>query len=312
MSSIIYFLLGLIFLLTGGDLLVKSSKTISIFLRIPTFIIGLSVVSFATSAPELFISVQAVLDKKFEIVFGNVIGSNIANICLVLATTLFFVKIKFDKRTKRIDIPFLLFSTLIFSVLLFVFNKISFSIGLFFMFIMIIYLWQLFKRKNQNVSIENTLINRNKMFLSIFLLVISIIFLKIGADWLIDGTSEIAKILGVGDRVVAFSLLALGTSLPELATSLVAVYKKENNLAVGNLIGSNIFNILVVLGITSFFGNIELIDMRLVAKDTIFMVASVILLCLVAYLPLLYEKNKISGFMLLSFYITFLYVAIWC
>ena len=125
MNSYFLFFIGLSLLLIGGDFLVKSSTKISKKFNVPSFIIGLTVVSFATSAPELFISLEAINNHKYDIIFGNVIGSNIANICLVLAITLIFVNVRFTDLTKKIDIPFLLFSTLLFSAFLFIFKGIS-------------------------------------------------------------------------------------------------------------------------------------------------------------------------------------------
>tara|TARA_B100001287_G_C22465235_1_gene427052 strand:- start:299 stop:706 length:408 start_codon:yes stop_codon:yes gene_type:complete len=132
--------------------------------------------------------------------------------------------------------------------------------------------------------------------------------LKFGADWLISGVTTIAVDFGVSDRVIAFTLVAVGTSLPELSTSFVAIYKKEKNLAVGNLIGSNIFNLLIVLGITSMFGNIKIVDTR-VLNDVLFLIVSTFILCVIVYSTYLNKNNKLSGTMLLCFYILFLITA---
>ena len=308
MSSYFLFFIGLSLLLTGGDFLVKSSTKISKKFNIPSFIIGLTVVSFATSAPELFISLEAINNQKYDIIFGNVIGSNIANICLVLAITLIFVNVRFSDLTKKIDIPFLLFSTLLFSAFMFLFKGISLWMGIVFFFFISLYLFTIIRKSNVGKDDEKHSNFKSNILLQFLILLISALMLKFGADWLISGVTTIAVDFGVSDRVIAFTLVAVGTSLPELSTSFVAIYKKEKNLAVGNLIGSNIFNLLIVLGITSMFGNIKIVDTR-VLNDVLFLIVSTFILCVIVYSTYLNKNNKLSGTMLLCFYILFLITA---
>ena len=309
MSSYFLFFIGLSLLLIGGDFLVKSSTKISKKFNIPSFIIGLTVVSFATSAPELFISLEAIKNQKYDIIFGNVIGSNIANICLVLAITLIFVNVSFSDLTKKIDIPFLVFSTLLFSSFLFIFNGINTWMGIVFFFFISLYLFILIKKSYKGKDQQKQDEFKSNIALQFIILLISAVMLKFGADWLISGVSTIAVDFGVSDRVIAFTLVALGTSLPELSTSFVAIYKKEKNLAVGNLIGSNIFNLLIVLGITSMFDSIELVDTRVLTNDVLFLIISTLILCVIVYTTHLNKNNKLSGIMLLCFYIIFLITA---
>ena len=309
MNSYFLFFIGLSLLLIGGDFLVKSSTKISKKFNIPSFIIGLTVVSFATSAPELFISLEAINNQNYDIIFGNVIGSNIANICLVLAITLIFVNVRFSDLTKKIDIPFLLFSTLLFSAFLFIFKSISFWIGIVFFFFISLYLFIVTKKSYVGKDNEKQSKFKSNIVPQFLILLISAVMLKFGAEWLISGVTRIAVDFGVSDRVIAFTLVAVGTSLPELSTSFVAIYKKEKNLAVGNLIGSNIFNLLIVLGITSMFGNIKIVDTRVLTNDVLFLIASTFILCVIVYSTYLNKNNKLSGIMLLFFYILFLITA---
>tara|TARA_B100000424_G_scaffold208702_1_gene166023 strand:- start:597 stop:1532 length:936 start_codon:yes stop_codon:yes gene_type:complete len=309
MNSYFLFFIGLSLLLIGGDFLVKSSTKISKKFNIPSFIIGLTVVSFATSAPELFISLEAINNQNYDIIFGNVIGSNIANICLVLAITLIFVNVRFSDLTKKIDIPFLLFSTLLFSAFLFIFKSISFWIGIVFFFFISLYLFIVTKKSYVGKDNEKQSKFKSNIVPQFLILLISAVMLKFGAEWLISGVTRIAVDFGVSDRVIAFTLVAVGTSLPELSTSFVAIYKKEKNLAVGNLIGSNIFNLLIVLGITSMFGNIKIVDTRVLTNDVLFLIASTFILCVIVYSTYLNKNNKLSGIMLLCFYILFLITA---
>ena len=309
MSSYFLFFIGLSLLLAGGDFLVKSSTKISKKFNVPSFIIGLTVVSFATSAPELFISLEAINNQKYDIIFGNVIGSNIANISLVLAITLIFVNVRFSDLTKKIDIPFLLFSTLLFSAFLFIFKGISLWMGIVFFFFISLYLFTIIRKSNVGKDDEKHSKFKSNILLQFLILLISALMLKFGADWLISGVTTIAVDFGVSDRVIAFTLVAVGTSLPELSTSFVAIYKKEKNLAVGNLIGSNIFNILIVLGITSMFDNIKIVDTKVLTNDVMFLITSTFLLCVIVYSTFLNKNNKLSGIMLLCFYLLFLITA---
>ena len=309
MSSYLLFFIGLSLLLTGGDFLVKSSTKISKKFNVPSFIIGLTVVSFATSAPELFISLEAINNQKYDIIFGNIIGSNIANICLVLAITLIFVNVRFSDLTKKIDIPFLVFSTLLFSAFLFNFKSITTWMGIVFFIFISLYLLILIKKSNIGKDNERQSGLTSNIVPQFLILLISATMLKFGADWLISGVTTIAVDFGVSDRVIAFTLVAVGTSLPELSTCFVAIYKKEKNLAVGNLIGSNIFNLLIVLGITSMFDNIRLVDSKVLTNDVLFLIISTFILCVIIYSTYLNKNNKLSGIMLLCFYILFLITA---
>ena len=182
--------------------------------------------------------------------------------------------------------------------------------GLIFFFLISFYLFILIKKSykgKDNIEQSEFKSNIAQQFL---ILLVSAIMLKAGADWLISGVSAIAIDFGISDRIIAFTLVALGTSLPELSTSFVAIYKKEKSLAVGNLIGSNIFNILIVLGITSIYDTIELIDTKVLTYDVVFLILSTLLLSLVVYNSYLNKNNKLSGVMLLCFYIFFLIIAI--
>ena len=226
-----------------------------------------------------------------------------------MAITLIFVNVRFSDLTKKIDIPFLLFSTLLFSAFLFIFKSISFWIGIVFFFFISLYLFIVTKKSYVGKDNEKQSKFKSNIVPQFLILLISAVMLKFGAEWLISGVTTIAVDFGVSDRVIAFTLVAVGTSLPELSTSFVAIYKKEKNLAVGNLIGSNIFNLLIVLGITSMFGNIKIVDTRVLTNDVLFLIASTFILCVIVYSTYLNKNNKLSGIMLLCFYILFLITA---
>ena len=227
-----------------------------------------------------------------------------------MAITLIFVNVRFSDLTKKIDIPFLLFSTLLFSAFLFIFKGISLWMGIVFFFFISLYFFTIIRKSNVGKDDEKHSNFKSNILLQFLILLISALMLKFGADWLISGVTTIAVDFGVSDRVIAFTLVAVGTSLPELSTSFVAIYKKEKNLAVGNLIGSNIFNILIVLGITSMFDNIKIVDTKVLTNDVMFLITSTFLLCVIVYSTFLNKNNKLSGIMLLCFYLLFLITAI--
>tara|TARA_A100001035_G_scaffold18124_1_gene12371 strand:+ start:907 stop:1461 length:555 start_codon:yes stop_codon:yes gene_type:complete len=181
--------------------------------------------------------------------------------------------------------------------------------GIVFFFFISLYLFTIIRKSNVGKDDEKHSNFKSNILLQFLILLISALMLKFGADWLISGVTTIAVDFGVSDRVIAFTLVAVGTSLPELSTSFVAIYKKEKNLAVGNLIGSNIFNILIVLGITSMFDNIKIVDTKVLTNDVMFLITSTFLLCVIVYSTFLNKNNKLSGIMLLCFYLLFLITA---
>ena len=281
----ILFILSFVMLFFGGELLVRSSVALALRMRISTLVIGMTIVSFATSSPELFISVKSSLFGKTDITFGNVIGSNIANITLVLGLTAMVFNLNITKKVKSINFPFMFFIFLLFGSVLYLFKEINEIIGFVFVFLLIIFSWYLIKKSRE----ENTILSEDhksdynqarkiSIYKSISYMIIGLLLLVYGSDFLINGVQSIAELFKLDERIVSVSLVALGTSLPELATSLVAAFRKESSLAIGNLIGSNIFNVLAILGITSIITPIKLNNQSLLTDDYIWMMISVIIL----------------------------------
>ena len=310
------FLFGLILLYFGGELLVKGSVALSLRIRISTLVVGMTVVSFATSAPELFVSLQAVLAGSNDIAFGNVVGSNIANIALVLGITASFFRVTISNQTVNINYPFLVFISLFFGVILYFFDGLPRFLGLFFVIVLMFFIVYLIKKsREQNLkhSIDDSLlheINKSSVFRELSFLVLGVILLKYGADFLVDSSISIAKIFDVSERVIAVTVVAIGTSIPELATSIIAAIKKEDNLAVGNLIGSNIFNILAVLGIVASIKEIRIIDSAILTFDYVWMIGITFVLGVFIYL---FSKSKVSrfeGLTLVILYCIYIYFSI--
>ena len=317
MSPTIALLLGLLLLFFGGELLVRGSVSLALKMRISTLAVGMTVVSFATSAPELFVSLQAVLNGSNDIAFGNVIGSNIANITLVLGVTAFIFRVKISEQTATLNYPVLLLASLVFGVVMYYFNGIPQEIGFLFIFLLLVFAWRLIsKSREENLKSANDEdefleeVSCDSLFKSLGFLIAGIFLLKFGADYLVDGTIAIAKKFEISERVIAVTVVAIGTSIPELATSIVAALKKEHNLAVGNLIGSNVFNILAVLGVVASVKEITIVDSAILSFDYVWMI---VITCIIGLFIHAFSKRQISraeGVLLLLIYISYLYCSI--
>ena len=312
MIPTIFFLLGLLLLYLGGEALVKGSVSLALKLRISPLVIGMTIVSFATSAPELLVSLRAAFKGYTDIIFGNVIGSNIANIALVLGLAAVLFRLNISLQTKKISFPFLLLSSIVFGIMLYFCNGISFWVGVVFVISLVIFVTLLIRQSRQEnlqAAIDKDELlssSQTPLYKSISFVIVGIVLLKFGADYFIDGAIALAKVFSVSDRVIAVTVIAIGTSIPELATTIIAALKKEESLAVGNLIGSNIFNILAVLGLTALIKDIPLVDEQLFRTDYLLMMGITIFLGVFIYL---FSKNKISrteGILFLAVYIAYI------
>ena len=317
----ILFFVSFVMLFIGGDLLVRSSVSIALRMRISTLVVGMTVVSFATSAPELFVSVKSALLGITDITFGNIIGSNISNITLVLGLTAIVFRINISPKTKQFYFPTMLATSLLLGIVLYFFNEINLYIGLCFVVLLVLFTFSLIKKSRkenlQNIQEEINSGAEIPTYKAVLFMIAGILLLSFGANFLIDGTTLVAQEFGFTERIISVSLVAIGTSIPELATSLVAAFKKEENLAVGNLIGSNIFNILAVLGITAIIKPIYLspINHEVVSflnhplfSDFCWMISITILLGIFIYLMTKNTINHFEGFFLFSVYVVFIYL----
>ena len=309
----ILFLLSFVMLFLGGEFLVKSSVAIALKMRISTLVVGMTVVSFATSAPELFVSIKSALDGITDITFGNVIGSNIANITLVLGLTAMVFQIKITKQTYLLNYPVMLFTCVLFGVILYFTREISQLTGFVFVSLLIAFVFILIKKSRK----ENTQLSEDEkkeyqnfvktpFYVSALYMIAGVLLLAFGSEFLVNGVGKIAESFNVSERVISVSLVALGTSIPELATSLVAAFRKESNLAIGNLIGSNIFNVLAVLGITSIITPIQL-NNSTIMNDYLWMMTSILLLGVLIYVFSRKILTRIEGAFMLIFYIVFMF-----
>ncbi|MCP4346543.1 MAG: calcium/sodium antiporter [Desulfobacterales bacterium] len=255
----ILFFLGFVVLVKGADLLVGGASSIARKYNISDLVIGLTVVAFGTSTPELFVNVAASLKGSTEIAIGNVVGSSIANILLILGVSSFIYPLTVTKGTVWKEIPFSLLAALILGVLAndILIDKRSLSVltrsdGLVFLSFFIIFMYYSFGiAQNTQETEAQTPEKQHGLMKSSLLILLGFVGLTLGGKWIVDGAIFIALKFGMSESVIGLTIVAVGTSLPELATSAMASYKKNSDIAVGNVVGSNIFNIFLVLGISS-------------------------------------------------------------
>ena len=299
---------GILLLSIGGDMLTRYSVELSHKLSIPKIIIGMTIVSFATSAPELIVSLNATMMGYSDFALGNVLGSNIANLGLVLGIVVIIYPITIKRRFYYTDFPLLIFSTAVFYLFIASNSEISRTEGIIMLvFILLILFYLFYYQKPDTSSLDNDLsLGRQKVSTSFFLLVISAAILWLGAETLIKSSISVANKFNVSERIISITMVAIGTSIPELAASVAASLKKHNDLAIGNLIGSNIFNLLVVIGITSIVNPITGIDFDIISKDMIWVVVFSFILLPLVYFHKRNKLNRMKGIILLAMYVAFI------
>ena len=303
-TQLFLLIFGLSLLIAGSNYLLKSAVDLSIKLNLSKVVIGLTVVSFATSAPELLISISSALKGSSDIAISNVLGSNIANLGLVLGTALCFTSIKIPKSNIKYDWTFMMFVSMLFYFFLkdFVINRVE---GLILFLILIVFLFFIVKiRKDEKMEdvVENETVSNFKILL---LLILSSLLLYFGSELFVKSSIYFANYFGVSERVIGLTLVAIGTSLPELVTTLVAIYKSELDISIGNIIGSNIFNILAVIGITSLITDLNILSESILSFDIYVMIFFSFIL-LIFYLS---SKNRFlniyHGLVYLLLFITY-------
>lgn len=303
--EVFFLVLGLVLLVVGSDLLLRSSVDLSLKYNVSKLVIGLTIVSFATSAPELLISVSSVLKDSSDIAISNVIGSNIANIGMVFSIALLFVTIKIKKENIKYDFPWLIIVSLLFIWFL-QDSQIDRFEGLIFTSVLFLFIIFSFKvRANENEDLDD-LSTSNMSLSKIFIfLALSSILLYSGSELFVESSIFFANYFGVSERVIGLTMVAMGTSLPELATTLVAIYKKELDISIGNIIGSNIFNILAVIGITSIIRTLSIKSSEILSFDIYVMFAFSAVLGVFFFFPRKYKMYSIHGLFLLSAFLLY-------
>ena len=306
---VFYIVLGFIILIIGGELLLRSAVAFSLRLKISKIIIGMTVVSLATSAPELLVSLNAALDGHTDFALGNVIGSNIANIGLVLGITVLLCNIELRGSFFKTDLPMFFFSSFLLYALLHFDKSLSRYEGIICIIILVVFLYFLIRnhRKRKERTEIDLAVTHLKLYKVWGYFLLGSLGLWAGSEILLRGALGLAQNLGISQRIISISLVSVGTSIPELAASVMAAIKKEKSISIGNLIGSNIFNILAVLGITASIQPITANDTQLLQHDIYWMLGFAVLLPLLAKI---FKKNNLGtweGIILLTFYGFFLY-----
>ncbi len=302
--------LGFLLLIKGADFLVDGASDIAKKFHIPQIIIGLTIVSIGTSMPELFVSITSGLEGYSDMALGNVIGSNLCNLLLILGLSALIMPVKFQRETRLIEIPLSLIFTIVFAIICntnfgitkkeAIFLIVLFSLFILYTIFMAIKGEKFDKdcegavEKGENISVVKSIVN----------ILIGIIALKVGGDFTVDNAVVVAQALNVSEKVIGLTILAIGTSLPELVTSVTAAMKGNSDIAIGNIIGSNIFNMLLIIGVTSLINPISYnvsynMDMIILFWGTL----------LLALFPIIPPKNKMSrsnGAVYLSLYLLYM------
>ena len=303
--DIIFLILGLLTLIVGGEFLVRGSVHIANRFNLSPLVIGMTIVSFGTSAPELIVSIKAALAGNPDIALGNVIGSNIANIGLVLGLTVLIFPMIIDRNTKIIDWPMMMFSSLLF--FLFAYDGVIVRWeGLTLFALLIAFTFYIIRKSRKDVkSVDEAVGGDSPHFgTSIMYLLAGLVGLYFGAEWLLGGAVNIAKDFGMEERVIAVTIVAFGTSVPELVTSCVAAFKKQTDISIGNLIGSNIFNVMSVIGITSMIKPIT-VSSEILSYDMVWMLGVSAIL-----LPMIIFGKKLGrgkGMILFGIYVVYIF-----
>ncbi len=317
---IVIFFLGLFILVKSSDYLVDGASSIAGKFKISPIVVGLTIVAFGTSAPELVVSITSALSGSTDIALGNVVGSNIFNILFILGVSALIYPISLKKNTVWKEIPFSLLA-----VLLLLFFGASLAIdkgqfidiyglstltvlgksyGLTLLSIFVVFMYYVFGIAKTTGDIDNVEIKEMPIWKSSLTVFLSLIFLSLSAKFLVtDSAIAIAKILGVSEALIGLTIVAVGTSLPELATSVTAAVKKNSDIAIGNVVGSNIFNILFVLGSTLMIKDVPINGQNVF--DIIFLVFTTVFLFISVFVLQKFKLNKIEGISMIILYIAY-------
>ena len=300
--TIILLLVGFVFLIKGADLFVEGASDLATKLKIPAMIIGLTIVAFGTSAPEAAVSVSSALSGSNAIAISNVIGSNIFNMLAVIGITAIMYKIDITRDSLRQDFPILLLSSILLLVFIFTGSQISRVEGIILLALIIAYVAFLIikaRRQSDKMTVGTTHLTMPQI--AIYILV-GIIGIVIGGDLVVNYAKEIALSVGMSETLVGLTIVSIGTSLPELITSITAAYNKKTDIAIGNAIGSNIFNILLILGLTNTISPIKTTNIMFI--DTLIMIVIVIITYILAYDKS--DFNRKDGIILVGLFIVYM------
>ena len=302
---------GFVMLIKGADLFVEGASKIAAKFKIPLIVIGLTIVAMGTSAPEAAISISASFQDAAAISIGNAVGSNIMNILLILGVSALITNLKIKPNTLRFEIPFVVVITAVLLLLGWIgggLDKIDGVIMLLLFAAFLVYLFYLAK-KGDDSSADDVpeLTEKDKLPILIIITLIGLVSIVLGSDLTVSAAKNIAQTIGIDDRTISLTVVAFGTSLPELITCIAASLKKKSDIAIGNIIGSNIFNILFVVGLASVFSPSVMPYGQAFVIDTIVAIAAAVILGLLVLRKK--ELSRIGGvIMLVAYAVYFAYI----
>lgn len=311
--SVLLIILGFILLIKGADFLVDGASSLARKFNIPDIIIGLTIVSIGTSMPELFVSSTSTINGSSDMAIGNIIGSNLCNLLMILGISTIIKPVKFQKETRLIEIPTCLIITIIFAIFCNTSGTISRieAIGLIFLFVLFI-IYTIIMAKKGNSFDGNTVIEIQtddkplSLKKSIILIVLGVVGLKVGGDFTVENATNLARMFSISEKIIGLTILAIGTSLPELVTSVTAAIKGNSDIAIGNIIGSNIFNILLIIGVSAIISPLTY-NFTYNIQIGILILATIIL----SIFPIIPPKNEMSrfnGLIYLAIYIIYMII----
>jgi len=314
--SIFLVIAGLALLVVGGDFLVRASVGLSFKLRISKLVIGMTVVSFATSAPELLVSLQAAFDGNSDISLGNVIGSNIANIGLVLGITAIISPLSVDRDFYRYNWPMMMVVSFALYFFLKNDNVLTTLEGLLLFVALIVFLYILIRSSIKSANIELEEVDDALAEVSNFKIIIWLLIgstgLFYGSEWLVKGAIQLAEAVGISDYAISVTVIAIGTSVPELAASVIATLKNEKAISLGNLIGSNIFNIASVLGLTAIIKPITVNPdtPEILSTNIFWMIGFAFILVPLILMPERFQIGRLKGILIFGAYLLFIFLVL--
>ncbi|MCF3943163.1 calcium/sodium antiporter [Oceanobacillus alkalisoli] len=309
--SYILLIIGFALLIKGADLFVDGSSNIAKLLRVPTILIGLTIVAFGTSSPEATVSIIAALEGNADVALGNVVGSNILNITLVVGVTAFLYPLRVESETIRKEIPFTFLASVALLILMSDItlqgsgsNLLTRSDGFIFLLFLSIFMYYVIEigLKSRKEKADEPVPEDIRWGKNILITILGLAAIIFGGDLVVDNGTEIAYSLGMSETLVGLTIIAIGTSLPELVTSISAALKKESEIALGNIVGSNIFNILFVLGASATISPLATNDKMFI--DVILMI--VLTIILLVFSRTSFRIGKREGFVLVAAYIIYL------
>lgn len=305
--QIVLLIVGFVFLIKGSDFFVDGASSIASILKIPTIIVGLTIVAFGTSAPEAAVSITSSLTGSNAMAVSNVIGSNLFNMLMVIGIAALLSELLMEKKVLDFDLPFLVGITILWAVFILIGWDITNIEGIILLAILVAYVIYLIYTARKSDDANNVEKPKFGLPKSILFIIVGLVGIVLGGDLVVDSASAIAIAFGMSETLVGLTIVAIGTSLPELVTSITALKKGENQLVIGNVIGSNIFNILFVLGASSAISAIPLDSSMLI--DVLFMIFVTVLCFIFGKTQDKYDKKE--GAILISLFVVYMAFAIW-